>query len=112
MADLNRMKKDMYRYRRLQMYTVFIRLLFTVFAVVLIVLSIIHCVQNGDVFALILKLAAIVIAYIINVFAYHFAMDRMEARYQDLKKYIEEEEARESVPSSPQDNEHNNDNNV
>ncbi len=92
MRDLTDMKKDMYRLRRFQMYVVFIRIFFTIFALVLVVMSIIHCIGNGDIGALLLKLLAITVAYIINVFAYHKAMSGMEERYQALKQHIDEKE--------------------
>lgn len=99
--ELAKMKKEMYKIRRLQMYVVFIRLGFSLFIIGELVMNIVNAITIDNSY-IILKIILILLAYVINVYAYHMTMMPLEKNYQQIKTdiaHVEENEQTEENTS-------------
>ena len=97
---IEKLKREMYQLKRLEMYIVLIRLLFTGFILYMLISQIIIAATTGDssIFA---KIAIIIGAYLINIGTYHIAMDYTNKFYKAAETLFNEKSNETILTSVP-----------
>ena len=97
---IEKLKREMYQLKRLEMYIVLIRLLFTGFILYMLISQIVIAATTGDssIFA---KIAIIIGAYLINIGAYHIAMDYTNKFYKAAEALFNEKSNETILTSVP-----------
>ena len=86
MEKMVKHQEEMYQSRRIQMYIVFIRLLFTLLCVVSLIMVLVNSIAAGSPAAAVLPGILIMVLYVINIPVYHYSMKRTEVHYQYHRK--------------------------